>query len=71
MTGGTSSLYEDYKKFGSYPYLGTKNPYLEYLCDSTASTVNVECNGPGLSYSDDVSKSISIFHYTNNTISSL
>ena len=71
MTGGTTSLYEDYTKFGSYPYLGTKNPYLEYLCQSTATTVELSCTGPGLSYSDDVSKSISIIHYTNNAISSL
>ena len=66
MTGGTTSLYEDYTKFGSYPYLGTKNPYLEYLCQSTATTVELSCTGPGLSYPDDVSKSISIIHYTNN-----
>jgi hypothetical protein len=71
MTGGTTSLYEDYTKFGSYPYLGTKNPYLEYLCQSTATTVELSCTGPGLSYPDDVSKSISIIHYTNNAISSL
>lgn len=67
----TTNLYEDYTKFGSYPYLGTKNPYLEYFCLSTASTVNFNCNGPGFSYPDDVTKSISILHYTNNTISNL
>lgn len=67
----TTNYYEDYTKFGSYTYLGTKNPYLEYLCESTASTLNFNCNGPGFSYPDDVTKSISILHYTNNTISSL
>jgi hypothetical protein len=67
----TTNLYEDYTKFGSYPYLGTKNPYLEYFCLSTASTLSFDCNGPGYSYPDDVSKSISIIHYTNNTISNL
>ena len=66
-----NTLYEDYTKFGSYRYLGTKNPYLEYLCDNTGSTINFNCNGPGISYPDDVSKSISIIHYTNNAISSL
>lgn len=73
ITGLTSvtPLYEDYTKFGSYPYLGTKNPYLEYLCISTADTLNFNCNGPGFSYPDDVTKSISILHYTNNTISNL
>ena len=73
MTGLTapSPVYEDYTKFGSYQYLGTKNPYLEYLCVSTADTLSFNCNGPGFSYPDDVSKSISIIHYTNNTISNL
>jgi hypothetical protein len=33
--------------------------------------VELSCTGPGLSYPDDVSKSISIIHYTNNAISSL
>ncbi len=70
----TTKLYEDYTKYGSYPYLGTKNPYLEYLCKTTASTETAlafSCSGPGQSYLDDVSKSISILHYTNNTISNL
>jgi hypothetical protein len=67
----TTNYYEDFTKFGSYPFLGQKNPYLEYLCESTASTLNFNCNGPGFSYPDDVTKSISIIHYTNNTISSL
>ena len=75
VTGLTSSnLYEDYTKYGSYPYLGTKNPYLEYLCKTTADTETAlafSCSGPGQSYLDDVSKSISILHYTNNTISNL
>jgi hypothetical protein len=66
-----STVYEDYTKFGSYQYLGTKNPYFEYLCENSANTVNFNCNGPGISYPDDVSKSISIIHYTNNAISNL
>ena len=69
MSGGT---YEDYTYFGSYPYLGTKNPYFEYLCVSTGtSETQIKCNDPGVSYFDDVSKSISIIHYTNNAISNL
>lgn len=69
MTANTA--YEDYTKFGSYQYLGTKNPYFEYLCENSATTINFNCNGPGISYPDDVSKSISIIHYTNNAISSV
>lgn len=75
VTGLTTiNLYEDFTKYGSYPYLGTKNPYLEYLCKTTADTETAlafSCSGPGQSYLDDVSKSISILHYTNNTISNL
>ena len=73
ITGLTASTptYEDYTRFGSYTYLGTKNPYLEYFCLTTADTVTSNCDGPGLSYLDDVTKSISIIHYTNNTISNL
>ena len=66
-----NTAYEDYTKFGSYQYLGTKNPYFEYLCENSANTINFNCNGPGISYPDDVSKSISIIHYTNNAISSV
>lgn len=72
ITGlSTTNYYEDYTKFGSYRYLGTKNPYLEYLCQTTGETLTFNCNGPGISYPDDVIKSISIIHYTNNTISNL
>ena len=72
MTGSTgTTVYEDYTKFGSYRYLGTKNPYLEYLCESLSGTnASVNCT-PGTSYLDEVSKSISIVHYTNNSISNL
>lgn len=67
----TTKLYENFTKYGSYTYLGSKNPYFEYLCQSTATTTTFSCNGPGLSYPDDISKSVSIIHYTNNTISNL
>ena len=66
-----NTAYEDYTKFGSYQYLGTKNPYLEYFCLTTGDTLAFNCNGPGISYPDDVSKSISIIHFTNNSISNL
>ena len=72
ITGlSTTNLYEDYTKFGSFDYLGAKNPYLEYLCTNTTTTLPTECNGPGYSYPDTVSKSVSLLHYTNNTISNL
>ena len=72
ITGlSSTNLYEDYTKFGSFDYLGTKNPYLEYLCTTSDSTLPTECNGPGYSYPDTISKSVSLLHYTNNTISNL
>jgi hypothetical protein len=72
ITGlSTTNLYEDYTKFGSYDYLGAKNPYFEYACETTDTQLSVDCNGVGFSYDDTVSKSISILHYTNNTISNL
>jgi len=67
----TSGLYEDFKKYGSYPYLGAKNPYFEYACISDETSETLACGVPGVSYIDTVSKSISILHYTNNTISNL
>jgi hypothetical protein len=71
ITGlSTTNLYENYTKFGSYDYLGLKNPYLEYLCSTTDTSV-FECNGSGYSYPDTANKSISILHYSNNTISNL
>ena len=66
----TTKLYEDYTKFGSFPYLGTKNPYLEYVCASETGD-GVDCALPGVSVIDGVSKSVSIIHFTNNSISSL
>ena len=68
----TSPLYEDFKKYGSYQYLGTKYPYLLYPCTSDdADLTTLACGAPGLSYLDEVSKSVSILHYTNNAISNL
>lgn len=61
---------ESYEKFGSWKYLGQKYPYFNYSCsfDPSGATPNV-CDTPGNSVLDTVSKSISIIHYTNNTIS--
>lgn len=73
ITGlSTTNLYENYTKFGSYGYAGTKNPYLEYPLITSASTSGqINCNGIGYSYADTINKSISILHYSNNTISNL
>jgi hypothetical protein len=72
MTGlSTTAYYEDYTKFGSFDYLGSKNPYFQYLCASIGTSVTNQCSGPGYGYIDYISKSISIIHYTNNTISNL
>ena len=72
ITGLTSTnLYEDYTKFGSFNFLGQKQPYFNIDCESDPTVGPATCDGVGLSYLDDVSKSISIIHYTNNTISNL
>jgi hypothetical protein len=70
---GISNLvtYEDFTKFGSYPFLGFMYPYSEYLPEVSADTATVYCNTNGVSYLDDVKKSISIIHFTNNSISNL
>lgn len=72
ITGlSTTNLYEDFTKFGSYPFLGFMNPYNEYLQEVSANTATNYCETNGLSYLDEVKKSISIVHFTNNSISNL
>jgi len=71
LAGITGSTYEGHEYFGSYQYLGAKNPFFEYLCTGTASTADVACEGAGLGVLDDVKKSISLIHYTNNTVSNV
>ncbi len=74
MTGSSinntiSTPNESYEKFGSWAYLGQKYPYLNYSCEeSQGDLVNI-CDTPGTSIIDPTVKSISIIHYTNNTIS--
>ena len=63
--------YEDFTKFGSYPYLGFLNPYVGYPSEVSANTVTTYCNSVGTSYLDEIKKSISIIHFTNNSISNL
>jgi hypothetical protein len=71
LAGITGTTYEGHEYFGSYPYLGAKNPYFEYTCSGTASTADEICEANGLGVLDDVSKSISLIHYTNNSVSNL
>lgn len=59
---------ESFEKFGSNAYLGQKYPYFEVDCTGQLIGNNI-CDVPGESVIDDAKKSISIIHYTNNTIS--
>ena len=67
LAGITGSTYEGHEYFGSYAFLGQKNPFFEYPCTSDESNNTVKCEG--ISEIDSVNKSIAIIHYTNNTIS--
>ena len=74
MTGSSvnntiSTPNESFEKFGSNDYLGQKYPYFEVDCLSDGQAGIDLCGTPGESTIDDVKKSISIIHYTNNTIS--
>jgi hypothetical protein len=60
--------YESYEKFGSNQFLGQKYPYFEVDCLGEGADIDV-CGAPGQSVLDGTKKSISIIHYTNNTIS--
>jgi len=68
LAGITGSSYEGHEHFGSYDFLGQKDPYWEYTCSSSTNLDDtLKCEG--LSDKDGVKKSIAILHYTNNTIS--
>tara|TARA_R110000868_G_scaffold176916_3_gene414936 strand:+ start:14969 stop:17095 length:2127 start_codon:yes stop_codon:yes gene_type:complete len=70
FSGGTSfNQYEHYWDFGSYDYLGQKHPYFFYPCIGNEETLDIVCEVAGQSTVDTVRKSISVIHYTNNTIS--
>lgn len=69
LNNTTTTPNESFEKFGSYDYLGLKYPYLDYLCENDINTEIDECDIPGQSIIDPINKSISILHYTNNTIS--
>jgi hypothetical protein len=66
---GINSGYRDYKYFGSYQFLGEKETYLEFGLDETNlnSSSSITCSD--FSAIDTTCKSLSLIHYTNNTIS--
>lgn len=70
LAGTTGTTYEGFEYYGSYQYLGAKYPYYEYKCSTTASTADLACEGNGISVLD-INKSISLLHYTNNTVSNV
>jgi len=67
LAGMTGDTYENYTKFGSYPYLGQKYPFLGYDCLAATGDTALKCEG--LSEPDGTVKSLSLVHYTNNAIS--
>jgi len=70
FSGGTSfNQYEHYWDFGSYDYMGQKHPYFWYPCVGDEETTDIVCEVAGQSTVDTVRKSISVIHYTNNTVS--
>ena len=68
VNGVSSNPNESFEKFGSNDYLGQKYPYFEVDCTGQEIGNDI-CDNPGESVIDDAHKSISILHYTNNTIS--
>lgn len=70
MLGVTGNTYEDYTRYGSYSYLGQMLDYLGYGNHSINNTQISDCGVSNWSI-DSFNKSISIIHYTNNTISNL
>lgn len=68
ITNITATPNESFEKFGSNDYLGQKYPFFEVDCVGDLIGNDI-CANPGESVIDDAKKSISILHYTNNTIS--
>ena len=66
---GITTGYRDYKYFGSYQFLGEKETYFEFGLSDTAlnNTSMISCSD--FSSFDTTCKSLSLIHYTNNTIS--
>ena len=69
IQGVTGITYEDYTKYGSYHYIGQKDPYFGYNMFESNSSSETSSFCTGESFRDSLSKSIAIIHYTNKTIS--
>ena len=69
IQGVTTTKHEGFSKYGSYNYIGQKEPYFGYDMDlATATAITASfCSGEAIR--DTLSKSIAIIHYTNKTIS--
>lgn len=63
LQGVNESTHEDFTKYGSYNYIGQKDPYFNYDMETTGTT------NDSTSIIDPLKKSIGIIHYTNKTIS--
>jgi hypothetical protein len=68
LAGITGTTYEGHEYFGSYQYLGAKYPYFDIDCEGDGS-VSDPCDLPSVGILDGVQKSLSLIHYTNNTVS--
>lgn len=69
IQGITGPKYEDYTNYGSYNYIGQKEPYFGYNMDLETATAMTAAYCSGSALIDNLSKSIAIIHYTNKTIS--
>jgi hypothetical protein len=71
MSGTTSGAtgWEGFDMFGSYGYLPTMNPYLQFDLLGSALTGMTTQTCQGISGADTINKSLSIIHYTNYSIS--
>lgn len=69
VQGITGTSYEDYSYYGSYNYIGQKEPYFGYDMDLETATATTAAFCAGEAIRDTLSKSIAIIHYTNKTIS--
>lgn len=69
IQGVTGSTYEDFTRYGSYNFIGQKDPYFGYNMDLETSTAATASFCSGEAFRDSLSKSIAIIHYTNKTIS--
>lgn len=67
LAGFSGVTNEDYTKFGSYRYLGTKYPLMDYNCSNVDIDTLLSCDGTSIN--DSVKKNIAVLHYTNNTVS--